>query len=335
MHSYDYFLPPELIAKQPSSPRDAARLLVYQKSEDKVICDKFLNLPEYLPEAAVLVFNQSKVLPAKLVGRKESGGQVELLFIKAHRHLIECLANSALAPGQRVFLSNTKFLTVEKKEENRYFLRPGFSLAQMFWRYGRMPIPPYIKHSPLTERDLRQKYQTIFAKRPGSIAAPTASLHFTRRLMNKLRRSAFDLKFVTLHVGLGTFAPLRQDNWQKQELHQEEYQIDFRTAEFLNRAKVSGRPIIAVGTTVVRTLESAADKNGRLTKLSGQTKLFITENYKLKFVHGLITNFHLPRSSLLMLVSAFVPRQKLLNLYALAIRQKFRFFSFGDGMLIY
>jgi len=228
-------------------------------------------------------------------------------------------------------------------------------------RYGITPLPPYIKNSPLTEKQRREQYQTVFAKTGLSVAAPTASLHFTKKLMTNLKKQGNDIKFVQLDVGLGTFAPLRDENLKTDKLHREFYKIDKITAAFLNRAKAQGRDIIAVGTTVARTLESASArskpgrdgssiKHHKLAKLTGTTDLFIHDNYQFKFIDGLITNFHVPKSSLLMLVSAFAGRhpgsaragpkqgrtgrKKILSLYQQAIKKKFRFFSFGDGMLI-
>ena len=205
----------------------------------------------------------------------------------------------------------------------------------LFEKYGNAPIPPYIKHTPLSSAELKKQYQTVFAKNSGSIAAPTASLDFTKRLLEKLRKTGISTQFVTLHVGLGTFAPLTEENITQGKLHKERYAIDSKTAAFLNRAKKEGRPIIAVGTTAVRALETASDKKGKLAKLSGETDIFIREGYRFRFTDGIITNFHVPRSSLLMLVSAFVGRERLFELYRKAMKKKFSFFSFGDGMLLY
>ena len=198
-----------------------------------------------------------------------------------------------------------------------------------------MSLQRYIKHSPLSRNDLKEKYQSVFARKAGSIAAPTASLHFTQRLLKKIEKSGIKIRFVTLHVNLGTFAPLTEENVKTGRLHKEYYEIDKKTADFLNRQKKDSVPIIAVGTTTVRALESAVSGDGRLTKLKGATDLFIREGYQFKFADGIVTNFHVPKSSLMMLVASFTGREKLLELYREAVKKKFKFFSFGDGMLIY
>lgn len=335
---YDYLVPAEAIAQKPASPRDSSKFLVYDRASDKRMFDVFANLPCYLPKKAVLVFNETKVIPARMVLRKETGGKAVIIFIeKSGGNLIKVMSDRALRVGSRLELAKRIFFEVIKQEGKFYFLRPLFSMRdfpRILARYGITPIPPYIKKSPLSEDELRKKYQTVFARKTGSIAAPTASLHFTKRLMNKIKKAGASVKFVTLHVNLGTFAPLNKDHLEKGRLHEEFYSIGEQTARFLNKAKRERRPIIAVGTTVVRTLESAADNSGKLAKLSGKTDLFIREGYKFKFVDQLITNFHVPRSSLLMLVSAFVPRKALLDIYSEAIARKFRLFSFGDGMYI-
>jgi S-adenosylmethionine:tRNA ribosyltransferase-isomerase len=339
---YDYQTPKQLIAQKPAAPRDAARLLVYDRRDKKVRFNTFKNLGKYLPKNSVLVFNKTKVWPARLIVVKPTGGKVELLYISHDKNFIKVLANKKLPIGSKesFFLGREKSspitFTVTNKIGQFYFLKPSFPLSQIpkiLRHYGITPLPPYIKNSPLTEIQRRKEYQSIFAKTGLSVAAPTASLHFTKRLIKNLRRRGIEIKFVQLDVGLGTFAPLRGDNIKTGKLHREFYKIDKSTAKFLTLAKKQGRPIIAVGTTVVRTLESAA-QNLRLTKLSGDTELFIRENYKFKFVDGIITNFHVPKSSLMMLVSAFLGKKTLLNLYQKALKKKFRFFSFGDGMLI-
>ena len=353
---YDYHLPPELIAQSPAKPRDSARLLIFKKSDKKISFDVFKNIGKYIPKNAVLVFNQTKVWPARLSALKPTGGKVELLYISRDKNYIRVLANRKLLINSTVSFSHGReksspvSFKVVKKIGQFYYIKPSFPLAdtpKVLKLYGVTPLPPYIKNSPLTEKQRREQYQSVFAKSGLSVAAPTASLHFTKPLMAKLKKLGIDIKFVRLDVGLGTFAPLREEQIKLGKLHQEFYNIDKLTAEFLNQAKQDGRPIIAVGTTVVRTLESAASvgegfkpspTRGKkiipLTKLIGTTNLFIRDKYHFKFIDGLITNFHVPKSSLLMLTSAFVGRKKLLDLYQLAINKNFRFFSFGDGMLL-
>lgn len=324
LEKYNYSLPQKLIAKKPAAPRDMANLLVYSRKDKKIVYDKFLNIGKYLPKGAVLVFNETKVIPARVFLKKETGGRVEILYLRKKGNLLEVLADRKLFIDSKIRLNYKKSFLVVGQNKNIYYLKPLFRDVQGFFqRYGRMPIPPYIKNTPLSENKLRGKYQTVFAKEAGSSAAPTASLHFTKRLLNKLN---FDKKFITLHIGLGTFAPLTKENLKTKKLHREYYEIDKKTCYFLKKVKKQNRPIIAVGTTVVRALESG--------KLRGETDLFIKPGYKFKFTDGLITNFHLPKSSLLMLVAAFVGRKEILDIYNKAIRRNFKFYSFGDGMLI-
>lgn len=335
---YDYDLSEDLIAQEPASPRDAAKLLAYSKKENNISYNTFKNLAKYLPEKAVLVFNETKVLPARLILQKETGGRVKILYISKEGTSLRVMADRKLTLDAQLQLTPKIYFTVCGKDDKYYLLKPSFDISKIFdilEKYGKIPIPPYIKHSPLSEKDLKKKYQTVFARSKGSVAAPTAALHFTDRLITRIKRSGCEVKFVTLHVNLGTFAPLTKEHVRSMRLHEEYYEIDKKTAEFLNKARRAGRPIIAVGTTVVRTLESASIRKSGLKKLSGTTDLFIREGYEFKFVDGIITNFHVPRSSLLMLVAAFVGREKLFELYQKAIDKKFKFFSFGDGMIIY
>lgn len=337
LSEYDYVFPKSLIAEKPAAPRDSARLLVYDQKTKSIITSTFAHLADFVPQNAVIVFNQTKVLPARLYVTKPSGGKVELLYIRHTPEVIYMLSNKKLAVGTVLTLHKTITFTVQKIVQNEYVLMPSFSIATLetiMEKYGVMPLPPYLRHSKLSEKQRRAEYQTIFGTVPGAVAAPTASLHFTKRLLQSLQKKGVELAFVTLHVGLGTFAPLTEKAVQAKKLHKELYCIDPATAQLLHEAKKQGRPIIAVGTTVVRTLESASNSRGVLTKLSGNTDLFITEKTPLKFVHSLITNFHVPKSSLLMLVAAFIGRKKLLEIYKFAISKKFRLFSFGDGMYI-
>lgn len=338
LKKYDYKFPEELIAQEPASPRDSARIMVYDKANDRVSFDRFANLADFLPKNAVLVFNRTKVLPARLIVKKPTGGRVKIIYLETDGQLIKIMADRKLDMGSKLQLTQKIFFTVSRQDGKFYFLKPSFAITKIFPvldKYGITPIPPYIKHSPLKEKDLREKYQTIFASQLGSVAAPTASLHFTGRLLNKIKKSGIDARFVTLHVNLGTFAPLAEEHLKSGRLHSEYYEIRKKDADFLNKAKKSGRPIIAVGTTSVRALESATSAYGKIKATSGYTDIFIREGYAPKFVDGLITNFHVPKSSLLMLVASFAGRRKLFQLYDMAIRRKFKLFSFGDGMLIF
>ncbi len=342
LDAYDYVLPDWQIAQQPASPRDAAKLLVYDRQSGEMCVDTFRHLTDYLPKHAVLVFNQSKVIPARVIAKKDTGGKVELLILRWQGRKVTAIADRRLARGQTVSIGPNA-LVVTGQHEAEFSLQMKFAPTRFMAvldRYGAAPIPPYIKHTPLSQAKLKKEYQTIFAKQPGSAAAPTASLHFTNRLLRQIHAAGVASAFVTLHVGLGTFAPLKSENLQSGKLHAEQFEISPAAAARLNRYKQQGRPIIAVGTTVARTLESATRLpagqagRGRLSQLTGATQLFIRPGYGWKFVDGLITNFHVPRSSLMMLVSAMTGRQELLALYEFAKRKKFRFFSFGDGMLV-
>lgn len=334
---YLYTYPDTAIAQQPSTPRDNARILVYDRQMSAVHMDVFKNLYQLLPERAVLVLNRTKVLPARFMGVRTTGGKVEFLFLNKQEQTFDTLANRSLRVGEFIQVFGSQSLRIVKKLQKGYRVRPEFDMSQLFsylLKAGQTPIPPYIKHSALTEKKLRREYQTVFAENLGSVAAPTASLHFTTRLLRSLQRRGVALEYVTLHVGLGTFAPLTEAQLQTGRLHKETYAIDSDAAKRLNAYRKEGRPIVAVGTTVVRTLESAANSKGVLVKLSGSADLFIRPPYRFRFVQALITNFHVPKSSLMMLVAALVGREKLLELYALAVKKKFRLFSFGDGMLV-
>lgn len=337
LEKYDYELPENFIAQTPAKPRDSAKLLVFDKHSGRIDIDIYKNLTKYLPKNSVLVFNQTKVIPARLTVRKPTGGKVEILFLQKEGKNIRTLANTKLAINTNLTLNEKISFEVIEKNEAEYVLKPSFDISELFEvleKYGITPIPPYIKNNKQTENTLRQEYQTVFAKEKGSVAAPTASLHFTNELLKRIKKEGHEILFVTLHVNLGTFAKLTQEHVDKLKLHKEYFEITKDTADKLNSAKQNGKNIIPVGTTVVRTLETSANSQGFLEKLTGTTDLFITESYKLRFVNSVITNFHVPKSSLLMLISAFIGRRKLFQLYNFAKENEFRFFSFGDGMYI-
>lgn len=334
---YDYHLPPELIAQKPASPRDNARLLVYSIKKKTVNFDTFKNIVRYLPKNAVLVLNETKVIPARLMVKKETGGRAEILYIGHDRNSVKVIANRKLNIGQHLTIEETKLkpvlFKVIAKKDNFYFLKPNFpapNIQLILQEFGKTPLPPYIKHSPLSEKQKREQYQTVFAKTGESVAAPTASLHFTKALLKNLQKQGITIKYVNLNVGLGTFAKLKEENLKTGTLHTETYGISNKTFQEILTAKKQKRPIIAVGTTAVRTLESAY----RTGKLNSSTNLFIKPPYKFGLADGLITNFHVPKSSLLMLVASLVGRKQLFDIYKKAINKKLKFFSFGDGMLI-
>ncbi|MFA5831109.1 MAG: tRNA preQ1(34) S-adenosylmethionine ribosyltransferase-isomerase QueA [Candidatus Paceibacterota bacterium] len=376
LSEYDYPFDPSFIATEPAEPRDSAGLLVYKRpcsaksyAGQGPVFDTFANIGKYLPKGAVLVLNDTKVFPARLHCTKKTGGRVEVFYVGSTNttndelggrtatdgrndpqvtddDCILALTNHFLEIGERVFLTPKIWFECLGKEDKIYTLKPSFpvkDIQKIFKKYGETPIPPYIKNTKLSETQLREKYQTVFAKKIGSVAAPTASLHFTKRLLAKLKKEGIQIEFVTLHVNLGTFAPLTEEALKTGKLHKEWYEVPEKTAKALMKAKKEGRPIIAVGTTAVRTLEQWAELSPRglpsgtprgVLGEVGETRLFIRPGYAFRFVDGMITNFHVPKSSLLMLVSAFVGREKLFELYGEAMQNDFRFFSFGDGMLL-
>lgn len=333
--AYDYTFPKKLVAMKPASPRDKARLLVFDRGLGELTDSTFFALPKFLPKNSVLVFNQTKVLPARMKLKKSTGGEVEVLFTQPEGQVLG-LANKRLNLGDILSGPDKSTFEVTGKEGQEYsFLFRGTKkLVELLKKNGVMPLPPYLKDSKLSRAQLLEQYQTVFAKTEGSVAAPTAGLHFTKRLMDKLKRKGIQIEYVTLHVGLGTFARVTEENLKTRKLHKESYEISPAVAKRLNQARKAGCQIFAVGTTSVRTLESASNARGELKKLKGETQLFIQPPYRMKFISGLITNFHVPKSSLLMLVASLVGREKLLALYTYAVKKKYRLFSFGDGMLV-
>lgn len=337
LQRYDYSLPPELIAQKPASPRDSAKLLVVNRTTGRTDWTTFNRIGDFLPPRSLLVFNDTRVIPARLPVARATGGGISLLLLGAEGDTLRALAPKKLRTGERLSIGKKEIFLVEGRSDHGWILRPLFPIGQLgslLKRHGETPIPPYIKESPLTEKQLRSAYQTIFAAKSGSVAAPTASLHFTKRLLARLKKREIDTVLVTLHVHLGTFAPLTEEQWKNGRLHKERYAISANSARLIERAKSEGRPVIAVGTTVARTLESAVDSRGRFTRPEGETSIFIREGYRFRIVDGLITNFHVPESSLLMLVSAFAGHDCIQDLYRQAIERRLRFFSFGDAMMI-
>ncbi len=364
IEKYSYDLPQELIAQAPAEPRDASRLFIYDTATNEIVLDRFWNLAKYIPEGALLVLNRTKVVPARLAVRKASGGKATLLFLVNEPVLgepraasaqgfgepraVKALSDRRLVPGEALHFPTGEACVVLRQEENVFVIGLPFERAGLFHylaRHGTTPIPPYIKHTPLSERELRKKYQTVFAHNPAvggvSVAAPTASLHFTPRVFHALAHRKVEREFLTLHVGLGTFAPVTETNIRTKRLHAEFFDIPARAACAVSSAKNAGRPVVAAGTTVVRALESAAFREGgKLFIRSGEqaTEKFIYPPHRFLVPDMLITNFHVPRSSLTMLVDAFLrhkrARRGILELYKIAIREKFRFFSFGDAMVI-
>lgn len=330
---FDYQLPPKLIANKPSTRRDSCRLMIINRKNGSITHKKFSDLLDLLTPNDVLVLNQSKVFPARIYGQKTSGGQVELLLLNATDNFTwEVISRPGLKINtQIIFPRNLNGIIIA--ENKIKFNLPKNKLFKLLNLIGTTPTPPYIKtESP--ESIIRKQYQTVYAKDIGSAAAPTAGLHFTKSLLLKLKKNGVQIEYLTLHVGLGTFQPLRKENLANHTLHHEFYEISPAVAGRLNLAKKQGKRIISVGTTSVRTLESAINSTGNLTKLSGSTNLFIYPGIKFNFVDSLITNFHLPQSSLLMLVSALATWPLIQKAYLDAISRRYRFFSFGDAMWI-
>ena len=333
---YFYELPEEQIAQTPAEPRDSSRLLVYDratgKSEDRI----FRDIKEYLRPGDVLVINNTKVLPARLFAYTENGGRVEVLLLKRRDlNTWEVLVRPGkkAKPGVRLTVSEELSLTVlDRTETGERIVAFHFDgvFEDILSRVGSMPLPPYI-HEKLKDKD---RYQTVYCKTDGSAAAPTAGLHFTKQLLAEIEAMGVQVAEVLLHVGLGTFRPVKEEDLTNHVMHSEFYRVDERAAETVNAAKREGRRVIAVGTTSVRTLETVADENGFLRPCSGDTSIFIYPPYRFKCVDALITNFHLPESTLIMLVSAFMGRERCLALYKQAVEKKYRFFSFGDAMMI-
>ena len=334
---FDYYLPEELIAQTPLEPRDSSRLLVYDRKADKVYHEHFFDIKKYLKKGDVLVRNNTKVLPARMFGYTPNGGKVEVLLLKRFNLTdweVLVKPGKKAKPGATLVLSDELSLEVLETIEESGSRKVKFNFNGVFEdiisRIGEMPLPPYI-----TEKLKNQeRYQTVYAKTDGSAAAPTAGLHFTDKLLEEIKDMGVEIVDVLLHVGLGTFRPVKTDDILSHHMHSEYYEISKESAEKINKAKKEGRRIIAVGTTSVRTLESAADDNGLVKEIKDNTEIFIFPPYKFKCVDALITNFHLPKSTLVMLVSALSTREKTLELYNQAVSEKYRFFSFGDSMFI-
>jgi len=329
-----YDLPEELIAQTPASPRDSARMLVYTKDEDKVEHKIFRDILDYLTDNDVLVINNTRVIPARLFANKVTGARLEVFLLKrlnlTDYEVLMRPAKKAKVGTKLIFSDNLTCEVIDNQEEIggrviRFEVKEG-TLEEELDRIGNIPLPPYI-HEKLEDSE---EYQTVYSKIRGSSAAPTAGLHFTPELLDKIREKGVQIEEVTLQVGLGTFRPVSEENALDHKMHSEEIEISKEVAERLNKAKREGKRIIAVGTTSVRTLESASSDDGVLSPVKKETDIFIYPGVKLKFVDALITNFHLPESTLIMLVSAFIGRERTLDIYNEAVNEKYRFFSFGD-----
>ena len=335
---FDYYLPEELIAQDPLEDRSSSRLMVLDKKTGEVEHKVFKDIIDYLMPGDCIVLNNTKVIPARLYGAKEeTNAKIEVLLLKRKENDIwETLVKPGkkAKPGTRIIFGDGILVgeVVDIVEEGNRLIKFYYDgiFEEILDQLGQMPLPPYITH----ELKDKNRYQTVYAKYDGSAAAPTAGLHFTKELLDKVKEKGVDIAEVTLHVGLGTFRPVKVENVLDHHMHSEFYMVSQEAADKINLAKKNGHRIISVGTTSTRTLESAADENGYLKETSGWTDIFIYPGYKFKVIDGLITNFHLPQSTLVMLVSALAGRENVLNAYEEAVKEKYRFFSFGDAMYI-
>lgn len=338
---FDYELPEELIAQDPLEKRSNSRLMVLNRENGDVTHRHFYEITEYLKPGDCLVINNTKVIPARLIGvragENSNGGKVEVLLLKRKTDNVwECIVKPGkkCRPGQRVSFGDglLKGEIIDIVDEGNRLIEFSYEgiFEEILDKLGQMPLPPYITHE-LKDRD---RYQTVYAKNEGSAAAPTAGLHFTTELLDTIRANGVNIAEVTLHVGLGTFRPVKADDINDHHMHSEYYEISEEAANLINETKKNGGRVISVGTTSTRTLESAAEADGSLKAKSGWTEIFIYPGYKFKVIDGLITNFHLPQSTLIMLVSALAGRENVLNAYSQAVNEKYRFFSFGDAMFI-
>lgn len=352
LNQYHYDLPFELIASRGVEPRDSARMMVVNTGTDGVSFSTFRNFTHYIPEGALVIFNNTAVSPARIALYKETGGKAEVLLLlneyRAGDPALRAFSNRELKVGWRLRADDSRVFRVVKQEGKIFFLEPEFpslEIPALLAAHGVTPVPHYLGKSGLPEHELRARYQSIFAYSEtegvtASVAAPTASLHFTNAVFADLRTRGIEYGFVTLHVGLGTFAPLAEEQLRTGKLHEEPYTIPMVTVEQVRRAHREGRPIIAVGTTAARALEAAAVPilTGLPHDISGVTDIFIRPGYSFRIVSGMVTNFHLPETSLMCLVDAFLQHKKssipILDLYQRAIAERMRFYSFGDGMLI-
>ncbi len=334
---FNYELPEELIAQTPIEKRDESRLMVLNKKQQTIEHKTFKNIIDYLEPGDVLVRNNTKVLPARLYGKKETGANVEFLLLNnIENDLWECIVR----PGNKLHVGTKVIFGEGLLKADILEIMPGGTRKVEFHyqgifneildQIGLMPLPPYI-HEELKQKE---RYQTVYAKYNGSAAAPTAGLHFTEELLEQLQKKGVEIANVTLHVGIGTFRPVKEETVEAHEMHSEHYYIKQEEADKINQAKKQGKRIIAVGTTSCRVLETVADENGYIQEAEGDTQIFIYPGYRFKILDGLITNFHLPQSTLLMLVSALAEKDYIMKAYQQAVKEQYRFFSFGDAMFI-
>lgn len=335
---FDFYLPEELIAQHPLEKRDESRLMVLDKKTGEIEHKRFYDIIDYLNKGDTLVLNNTRVMPARLIGEKENtGGKIEFLLLKrVEGDKWECLAKpgKSAREGRRFTFGNgiLKAEVIEVLENGNRIVEFHYEgiFEQVLDSLGEMPLPPYI-HEKLEDKE---RYQTVYSKEKGSAAAPTAGLHFTKELLKKIQDKGVNIVYLTLHVGLGTFRPVKVENIENHNMHSEFYMLSEESAKIINETKKRGNRVISVGTTSTRTLETIGDENGMVKEQSGWTNIFIYPGYKFKVVDNLITNFHLPESTLIMLVSTLAGKENVMNAYNIAVKEKYRFFSFGDAMFI-
>ncbi len=333
---FDFYLPDELIAQFPATERTASKLLKLGGKTGQLSDEKFIDLPQFISPGDLLVFNNTKVIKARLAGAKATSGQIEALIervIDTHHALAHIKSSRSPKPGSRLLFANAFEAEVIERQDDLFLLKihSETDLLDLLDQYGSLPLPPYITHAADAHDD--ERYQTVFAKQPGAVAAPTAGLHFDDAMLERLKLHGVNFAYVTLHVGAGTFQPVRVDDIREHKMHTELYSVPSETVALIQATKAQGKKVTAIGTTALRALESAA-RSGELMAGAGETDIFITPGYQFKVVERLLTNFHLPKSTLLMLVSAFAGLTHIQQAYQHAIAQKYRFFSYGDAMLI-
>ena len=328
---YDYNLPEELIAQRPSEVRGGSRLLVVGKS---VLDDKnFRDLPDLIDSNSFLVLNDSRVVAARISARKKSGGEREVFFLTpVDKYSFIALVRGKLKAGDTLYAMECALEAVIQNTDGSWLIRSEVPFEEVLERCGEIPLPPYIRRK--ADREDKERYQTVYANKKGSVAAPTAGLHFTEELLAELEKRGVSLIRLSLHVGIGTFRPIKVDDLSEHKMHSESYFISEESAGHIEALKQAGKKLIAVGTTTVRALESAVGSDGKIRAGEGKTELFIAPGYRFKLVDGLITNFHLPKSSLMVMVAALMGRERLLDSYAHAVDKGYRFYSYGDAMFI-
>lgn len=334
---FDFYLPDELIAQFPAQQRSASRLLYLNGQTGELRDGQFMQLPELMRAGDVIVFNNTKVIKARLYGHKASGGQVEALIervLDSHTALAHIKASRSPKAGARIRFADQFEAQVITRQEDLFLLQieDPRGWLELLDQYGALPLPPYIQHEADQVDD--ERYQTVYAQAPGAVAAPTAGLHFDEAMLNSLRQMGCQIAYVTLHVGAGTFQPVRSELISEHKMHSEWYCVPTETAQLIEQAQAQGQRITAVGTTVMRTLESAAQASGRVQAGESETSIFITPGFEFKVIDRMLTNFHLPKSTLLMLVSAFAGYDNIMRAYQHAVAQRYRFFSYGDAMLL-